>query len=237
MAKIFFVISILLVNNHYFNIKSSISALRQTKNIYYKNQLIGKNIEITIYEGEGEIYSIYFFNNSRNYIRIQDSKFITRKERFDFIIKKYKDLQETEKYSKEILIAEKDKEIKDLFENVTYELEIYINGEKYKYIWGYEISNFYVFDNKGQKIFGKNAIDYMARNSNEIEAFLNLWICNKSENHYFDIDISKEECKEYEYRDEYFPCTEIEDAVLKKCDYWNLSEKRKLIKNTEAVLK
>ena len=228
MANIFFMIYILLFYNHSFNTKASFSALRQTKNIYYKNQLIGKNIQITILEGEGEIYSIYFLNDSGNYIKIYDNNFIN---------KKYEDLEKTKKYNKEILISEKDKEIEDIFKDVTYEMEIYTNGEKYNYKWGYKNSNFYIFDKKGEKIFDYNAIDYVAKNSNRIEDLLNLWICDKSEQCYFDIDISKEECKDYEYRDEYFSCTEIEDTFSIKCDFWNLSKKRKLIKNTEAVLK
>lgn len=243
MTKIFFIIFILLVNNHYlyssqyFN--SKISAIRKPKNIYYKNQPIGKNIEITIYEGAGELYSIYFLNDGSNYIKMHEIGLAKRSERFNFIIDKYEDLEKEEIYDKKILISAKDKEIEDLFKDVTYEMEIYINGEEYKYICGYKISNFYVIDDKGEKIFDKNAIDYISRNSNEIKALLNLWICNKSEGSYFGIDITKEECKDYEYKAEYFPCTEIEDFVLIECDYWKLSKNRKFIEKLkqDVVLK
>ncbi len=186
--------------------KKEIYAIKDTKNIYNYGNLIGKNVEINYYKGEGFITVIYLSRDNLIYIKLSLKGINETKRKMKDIIKKYKN--EEEKNPEDKLNRELVKEIELLFKDKLIDLEIFDGEKSQNYSIGFENSHIFILAKDGKKLFNEDMFNYLYSNyPDNIKELINLWRCNNFEGAYFSFKETKNiNCKNFEYKEEYIPC-------------------------------
>lgn len=198
------------------DIYSRLVLTRTTHKIYLDNEYVGKKIHSQYYEKEGVLIRTYSSKDDSFFIILELHDFIDLIKKMKSIFSKYDEvahLQNEWDYEKN-----KENEIKNLFRDVFFTLNISHKDKKITFSFSYKKYGEIIlkYDNEIKTFNEYEFFKFISSLFPEnVEKFLNLWKCDCE---YFfnengDSICNDEACNNYKYEEIFIPCEKSEEIA------------------------